>query len=150
VVFKTNSTTGTPSNVDYRQDITSSAVVQTASLGQVMSDHDIGRMDFLKVDTDGYEVEVFSGARDVITRDTPLIFTEFGPTSLRRLHSEVVFFDLLVSLGCIRFLVFQHSGEFLGVATTLDQIMRLKADDYYVDLVCTPPGRFTAALERWT
>ena len=149
VIFNTNFTTGTPSNVDYKEDVTSSEVVKTATLFDICEEHSVQRVDFIKVDTDGYEVEVFGGARQVIERHAPVIFTEFSPPSLRRLHDEKIFLDILKGLGCDFFMVFKHSGEFLGVAEDLEKIMKLKAKDYYVDLVCAPRhSAYVASLQK--
>ncbi len=149
VIFNTNSTTGTPSNVDYKEDITSSQVVKTATLFDICEEHLVQRIDLLKVDTDGYEVEVFSGAVKVIERHAPVIFTEFSPPSLCRLHDAQTFLDILKGLGCDFFLVFKHSGEFLGVAECLEKIMKLKAKDYYVDLICAPRhSRYVTSLQN--
>lgn len=138
VIFNTNFTTGTPSNVDYKEDVTSSQIVKTATLVDICNDHSVQKIDLLKVDTDGYEVEVFGGAGKVVEKFAPVIFTEFSPPSLRRLHDEKTFFGMLKDMGCDYFLVFKHSGEFLRVAEDLETIMELKGGDYYVDLVCTP------------
>lgn len=145
VVFNTNSTTGTPSNVDYKADLTARTVVQTATLSE--STAALERIDFLKVDTDGYEVEVFGGAADVVAKHQPVIFTEFCVTALRRLHDENQFFAMLARMHCLPLLVFAHSGEYLGIANSVAEIVRLQGVDYYVDLVCTPVGgRYAAAL----
>lgn len=38
-----------------------------------------GRVDFLKIDVDGYEGSVLEGARRVLERDRPIVFLEFHP-----------------------------------------------------------------------
>jgi FkbM family methyltransferase len=56
---------------------TTGAVVRT--LDEVVADLDLKSVDFLKLDVDGYEVEVLRGGRDTLRRFSPLIFFEHAP-----------------------------------------------------------------------
>jgi FkbM family methyltransferase len=57
--------------------VTTGAKVRT--LDSVVSDLDLKSVDFLKLDVDGYEVEVLRGARDTLRRFAPVIFFEHAP-----------------------------------------------------------------------
>jgi FkbM family methyltransferase len=57
--------------------VTTGATVRT--LDNVVSDLDLKSVDFLKLDVDGYEVEVLRGARDTLRRFAPVIFFEHAP-----------------------------------------------------------------------
>jgi FkbM family methyltransferase len=57
--------------------VTTGAAVRT--LDSVVSDLDLKSVDFLKLDVDGYEVEVLRGARDTLRRFAPVIFFEHSP-----------------------------------------------------------------------
>lgn len=46
------------------------------------------RLDFLKIDTDGYEPYVLAGARKTIARCRPVVFFELGPDHLKRAGSS--------------------------------------------------------------
>jgi FkbM family methyltransferase len=140
--IQTNWTTGSASNANYGADLTSRESLMTVALDDLVKELGLlGRIDFIKVDTDGYEYEVFSGARQTVVNDKPLIFTEFSPPSLRRvLNSDKEFIDLLASMGCEIFLVFHPNGTFKGIARDYEQIMSLKGDVYYVDLFTLPRG----------
>jgi FkbM family methyltransferase len=56
---------------------TTGAVVST--LDDVVLDLDLKSVDFMKLDVDGYEVEVLRGARDTLRRFAPVIFFEHSP-----------------------------------------------------------------------
>ena len=140
VVLNTNATTGTPSNANYGGDLVSSQLVETVTIDELSRQYGLTRVDFLKVDTDGYELEVFSGAVETITSHKPLIFTEFSPPSLQRMHPEKCLIDLLKYYGCKFFLVFKSDGRYAGCAESYEEIILLKGVDYYVDLFCTPAG----------
>lgn len=57
--------------------VTTGATVRT--LDHVVSDLDLESVDFLKLDVDGYEVEVLRGARNTLRRFAPVIFFEHAP-----------------------------------------------------------------------
>ena len=42
------------------------------------------KVDFLKIDVDGYELLVVQGARELISRDRPAMLLEFHPTLIQR------------------------------------------------------------------
>lgn len=57
-------------------DAVTPITVATERLDDVLSD--VGRLDMIKIDTEGAEFDVLSGARAVIARTRPLILMEFG------------------------------------------------------------------------
>lgn len=142
LTIQTNSSTGTPSGADYGADLRSREDLMTVTLDDLVKELGLsGQIDFIKVDTDGYEYEVFGGGKAMIREDKPLIFAEFSPPSLRRvLGSEKELIDLFNEMMCEIFLVFSAKGDWRGIADSYEQIMFLKGDDYYVDLFTLPKG----------
>jgi FkbM family methyltransferase len=51
----------------------------TMSLDQLVHELNLERLDAIKIDVDGYEVEVLRGAKHTIEKFSPLIFIEFSP-----------------------------------------------------------------------
>jgi hypothetical protein len=54
------------------------------------------RVDFLKIDVDGYELSVLEGSRAILERDQPLLFLEFHPRYV--LQHQVTFTQVLTLL----------------------------------------------------
>lgn len=81
-------------------------------------------VDFLKIDVDGFELQVLEGARQLLERDHPVLFLEFHPqlvgrhggsfVAVRRLlkdyYSRVDYFDVPEQQGFVKKLVSRYSG----------------------------------------
>lgn len=52
---------------------------EVRTLDQLVAEVGLTRVDFIKIDVDGWEVDVFRGARDVLTRFKPTILMELAP-----------------------------------------------------------------------
>ena len=62
--------------------------------------HHIGRIDFIKCDTEGHEYFVFAGGLKTLRRDRPSIFCEIAKPYLARYELEpAAVFELLATLG---------------------------------------------------
>jgi FkbM family methyltransferase len=75
-----------------------------ADIGEVadvvpLDDLDLPRVDFVKIDVEGYEVEVLRGAANTIARFRPAILCEIGDHALRYGHTADETFALLGSWG---------------------------------------------------
>jgi FkbM family methyltransferase len=150
-VLRTNETTGAASNADYGVNFTGEEVVQSKTLDTLLEDFENFAVDFLKVDTDGFEMGVFQGAVRSIKQNKPLIFLEFSPPSLARLGDPAALINFLRGdLMCKDFLVLSYSGNILGWTETYEDILKLKGEDYHVDLFTAPSSsRFLARLKRF-
>jgi FkbM family methyltransferase len=78
------------------------------------------RLDFLKVDTDGFDFDVLLGARPLLMRDRPPLFFELDPELLAwGGRGEDAVFELLDGLGYGAFRPFAPGGrEFPAVSGT--------------------------------
>ena len=135
--------TGTRSNVDYGAECVVGVWLPTVSCDDFLNRLALGQggrvIDFLKVDTDGYEEKIFEGAKKTIRENKPLIFFEFSPPSLTPMGNPSDLIRLFQGeLDCTSFAVLSTSGKRLGLASSFEQIMRLKGEDYYVDVLTTP------------
>jgi FkbM family methyltransferase len=149
VELRTNSTTGTPSEADYGSEITSSEVLPTDTVDELLSSLRASKswgdidstLDLIKVDTDGFEERVFRGAQRSILEHKPLIFAEFSPPSLARVGDPKDLIDYFLNeLECEFFVVFSSGGKLLGQAKSYKEIMELKGPACYVDFMAAPIG----------
>ncbi|MBN2019739.1 MAG: FkbM family methyltransferase [Sedimentisphaerales bacterium] len=80
--------------------IKSAGGVGAVSLDDFCSENGISRLDFIKIDTDGYEYEVLKGGRGVITEFKPTIIFEIGLYVMEEKNIEFKHYaDFFDSLG---------------------------------------------------
>ena len=154
VTLQTNHTTGTVlENKDgYGYITTSSGNYETETLDNLELKYNLKEINLLKIDTDGYEIEVFQGALNLINKYNPIIHTEFSPNSLERNHKngKNILISLLKEIGIDTFYIHQlDTGKYLGKAKKLEEILELKGSDYLVDIICTTPkSRYYKKLDE--
>ena len=71
--------------------------VSLSTLDTFAADRALGRVGFIKIDTEGFEARILRGARSIIAANQPVIMFELSPSDFGPGGSEV--FDLLSSLG---------------------------------------------------
>lgn len=109
------------------------------------------RLDFLKVDTDGFDYDVLLGGRETLARLRPVLSFEFDRKLIDQAgRTPESLLSYLAELGYDDVLVLSNDGEALGVASSVAEIMRLADRDLYVDLLAIHRDRADAraALER--
>ena len=94
--------------------------IEVKSIDNVFPQLGLDRLDFLKVDTEGYELEVFEGAKETLNRFKPLVYFEMNHVCLNtyRRTSVPEFRDrLLAVFPCVyalqfpEFLRFPREGQ---------------------------------------
>jgi FkbM family methyltransferase len=68
--------------LDGRDEVRSERI-RLVALDSLVGEQQLKRVDFIKLDVDGYEAKVFAGARTVLERFHPYIFFEYGPQGVR-------------------------------------------------------------------
>ncbi len=102
------------------------------------------RLDFLKVDTDGFDYDVLLGGRATLGRLRPILYFEFDRKLIARTgRSAESLLLYLTELGYSQFLVLSNDGEALGVGDTKD-VLRFANREFYVDLLALPRERADA------
>jgi FkbM family methyltransferase len=87
--------------------------VPTASLDTVLGSHDVGPVDVIKIDVDGFDGEVLAGAVALLQRDHPGVIFEWHPILCERTGNDRhEAFRSLVSAGYHRFIWFDKFGVF--------------------------------------
>ncbi|MES2122073.1 MAG: FkbM family methyltransferase [Chlamydiota bacterium] len=74
--------------------------VECITLDEFTQTHAIQRVDFIKIDTEGWELFILKGGKDVIARNKPIILMEFNGTNMRQCGvSETEVCVLLEEMG---------------------------------------------------
>src|SRR5260221_8931521 len=92
------------------------------------------RVDFIKVDTDGFDFEVLRGAEETLARDSPVLYFELFPTLLSAPAADLMW---LQSTGYRHFVCFTSPGKLLGVTDNVEQTLAWAGAELYCNiLVC--------------
>lgn len=101
------------------------------SLDEYVRINKIGRIDFMKIDVDGYEYKVICGARESLGRFKPTIVIEFGYKLLKRYGDNLEdLYEMLTSLGYIFYS--------LDNLSPIDRKTLLKPYVLPINAVCSP------------
>jgi FkbM family methyltransferase len=111
-----------------------SVTVRTSTLDSCFPREEIA---FLKVDTDGSELKVLDGGRELIRRSRPDIYIEFHPKVMRSEGVEpAVLLDRLFGLGMEIFDVYDPYGSFVETSSSRGRILELaERAEFYIDLL---------------
>jgi FkbM family methyltransferase len=110
----------------------------------VLSKHKIfANTNILKIDTDGFEFDVLSGSKKLLTEVKPLIYLEYIPELYKnRKQNPLSVIELLTEFGYQKGLFYDNFGEPLGIFNLTENINELIANIdnkkviYYDILVC--------------
>jgi len=149
----TNATTASVVSAEYdNHDFLYAEEVETSTLDSYFSSSD--RLDFLKVDTDGFDYDVLRGGSDVLSRLKPTLYFEFDKQLLERAGRDpAAFLAFLATLGYKDFLALSNYGEALSIASTPKQVMDLTEGTLYLDILgihCDRPDQSAALPELVT
>jgi FkbM family methyltransferase len=102
----------------------------------------LNRVDFVKIDTEGGEVDIIRGGREVIGRHRPILSIEYGASSYEVYgHNQDTLFDLMTELDYGLFDLFGH-------ALTARQDWRACTNNYYWDFYGVPTEAAASFSQR--
>jgi len=99
----------------------------------------------LKIDTDGFEHAILTGARSVLARCRPLIFMEFHVSLMRKagIPPERTI-ELLRDLGYVNATIWTNEGLPLRERASFEELLHhAKSAEYYVDALLHPSQAHT-------
>jgi len=106
------------------------------------------RVDFIKVDTDGFDLEVLRGTEETLKRDAPVLYFELFPALVSTSTPEADL-EWLQGIGYSRFVCFTPPGKLLGVTDKVEQaISWANIDDYCDVLVCRAGSSSETRIEE--
>jgi FkbM family methyltransferase len=134
-----NSSTASPVVQEYdNHEFLFAQQIEATTLDTVFKGYE-GKIDLIKVDTDGYDYDVLLGAQKRITIDQPILYFEFDPPLLKIAGRDPVdFLSYLISLGYNNFGVFSRSGKWLGFEVCSSEIVKLADQEIFLDLLALP------------
>lgn len=98
--------------------VSGSSVLAVRTLDQVL---DFGPVRLLKVDTDGYDLEILQGAEQVLRRDRPVLFFEYDPYFFdAHTARPLQVLERLREWGYTRFTAYENTGQTILSASTDD------------------------------
>lgn len=114
-------------------------VVTTMPLDEWVDEAGLDRLDLIKLDVEGAELQVLAGAQRTLARfrSTLDLIVECNPIALQRLHGKTAA-DLYVTLRSLYSGVF-HVRDKGGIVRILSQghLWRLLTEEGFIDLYCT-------------
>ncbi len=80
---------GEDSHEDHYGKLADVGVMETRTLDNLLSELNPGKIDFMKIDVDGYEAKILQGSERILKNDRPIIILELAPSCLRECGSSV-------------------------------------------------------------
>jgi FkbM family methyltransferase len=112
--------------------------IRVLTLDTLVREQQLERLDFIKMDVDGYEAKVFAGAEGVLQRFRPYLFFEFGPRGIREQGDDPeALLHLLWGLGYR--LRTENGRELLDMPSIFRAVQPV---DGMANLLAVPPRRF--------
>lgn len=109
-------------------DTSNSVSVPVCSLDEFVSEQALSRIDFIKIDVEGFETEVLKGARQTIRSFRPVIIFEYSVSNIRAQNGNIK--ETLDELLNNNYKI--HTKEGLSDPEAILQLT------YHTDLICIP------------
>lgn len=108
-------------------DVGTSFITEGGSSNEMTLDSIVGdrQIDLIKIDTDGYEMQVIRGSKETIERCNPDLFLEFSPYHIRaygKTEPRDILKDLF-DIGYKKLLAYDNFGHVIGVLPLLGEAM---------------------------
>jgi FkbM family methyltransferase len=121
----------------------SAAGISAISLDDFCEQYKIQRLDFIKIDTDGHELEVLKGARKVISKFTPTIIFEIGQYVMN--ERGISFSDYLEFFEDLAYFLFNSSNLKRIDKYNYHKHIPLKGT---IDIITVPKANINAKTEN--
>ena len=115
---------------------------ETVSISTLDKELENQRVDFIKIDVEGYEWEVLQGAKNVISINRPVIVLEFSPFLYEKKEtgSSIAMLDFLINSGYTVFDI--RNGETPKQIRDIKKLVKkLLITESQTDLLCIPQSK---------
>lgn len=120
--------------------VQSSIEVETLTLDKFFAGEGWPKVDLVKIDVEGAEVEVLEGMKEVVSRNAELkLIVEFNPgCQLKSVGNVEKIFETLITLGFRNFYALCHGVQPVRIPEDIQKLMRLtETTQYkYINLLC--------------
>lgn len=101
--------------------------VETVSLDEFFADEGWPKVDLVKIDVEGAEVEVLEGMRELTRRNKNLkLIVEFNPKNqMRACGSHTKLFEIVAALGLKRFYAIRHGLKEIALPDDVKELIRM-------------------------
>ena len=129
------------------------AVIQIKRLDDLFPEIGFERLDFIKIDVEGYELRVLEGARNTIERYRPIVQMEFNSWTLNVQQRTCLpdFIDFILAMFPLSYVF--HRQSFIDLRTTKGRYEAMAQNllhQKYMELVCAfSPEQLTAFKHKY-
>jgi hypothetical protein len=117
-------------------DLTANETVVIHTLDTVLKTNGIGRIDFVKMDVDGFEGKVIRGAQETLAKHRPVLFFELTPAAVRANGDNPD--EVLRTLLGLGYTMRTDAGAPID---DIDAYLAKIAQGYGINMLAVPPGR---------
>jgi hypothetical protein len=112
--------------------------VECLALDDFMAESDLDRLDFIKLDAEGAEIHIVTGAIETIGRHHPRLLTEFNPACMKEYFGQDSreYFELLRSIYP-QISVIESAGTLTPLFTYASLAERIETGKGWEDLFCS-------------
>ena len=106
-------------------------------LDQIILSNKINKVDIIKSDTDGYDINVLKSGIETIKKDKPILFFEYLNIKSSQLTNYINFITELKFIGYNKFIIIDNYGEILLQSNNIEKIKEIMNNRKIVDIFCS-------------
>ena len=106
-------------------------------LDQIISLNKIGKIDIIKSDTDGYDINVLKSGFETIKNDKPILFFEYLNIKSTQLEEYINFISELKLFGYKKFIILDNYGEIILQNNNIKEIKQAMIGRHILDIYCS-------------
>lgn len=109
---------GTGSSLDNEFNDNADLPIESVTVDKLDNEVDrlqVKKVDFIKIDVEGFEYEVLLGARDTITRDQPILFIEIADQVIGRKYRNKNYKKTLIMLQSLGYVILRADDKMASI-----------------------------------
>lgn len=106
-------------------------------LDEIIFENNIEKVDLIKSDTDGYDINVLKSGFKSIKKNKPILFFEYMNVKSTQLNDYLDFISKLKFIGYNSITVLSNNGEIILQDNNIQKIREVMIKKYIVDICCS-------------